>query len=275
MGQILFVVWRESVEAMLVVGILYTWLRHNPSGRAGLPWLWGGVAAGLGVAGLLGAAMLGFSDLLTDQGQELFTVAMMLAASGLIVHMVLWMRRNGRTLKRNMESVLADSSARASWWSVFTLTALAVAREGSETVVFLFGLGAGVEGIAFAQFALAAGAGLALAGFTFWLLQLGGKVISWRLFFRVTEILLLLLAAALLIGGVERLISLDILPGLIDPLWDSSALLDDGSPVGGLIATFTGYRAHPALTMLLAYVGYWAMVGLLMRTPRPKQPAAA
>ena len=46
MGQVLFIVWRESVEAMLVIGILHAWLSQNPA-AGGKRWLWGGVLAGL------------------------------------------------------------------------------------------------------------------------------------------------------------------------------------------------------------------------------------
>lgn len=77
-----------------------------------------------------------------------------------------------------------------------------MAREGSETVVFLYGtVAAGEGGSDMLKLALAGVAGFAVALLTFWLLQLGGKLITWRRFFRVTEILLLLLAGSLLVGG--------------------------------------------------------------------------
>ncbi len=38
MGQVLFIVWRESVEALLVVGILYAWLKNGDAdARRGIP----------------------------------------------------------------------------------------------------------------------------------------------------------------------------------------------------------------------------------------------
>ena len=47
MGQVLFIVWRESVEALLVVGILYAWLKNGDADASrGIPYLWAGVAAG-------------------------------------------------------------------------------------------------------------------------------------------------------------------------------------------------------------------------------------
>ena len=134
---------------------------------------------------------------------------------------------------------------------------LAVGRESSETVIFLYGTGMEQHGTAFAQFLGAAALGFVLALLTFWLLVKGGRTLSWKRFFRVSETLLLLLAAGLLVSGVEKMIGYGWLPALADPLWDSSFLLDDNTKVGNLIATLTGYRAHPALTLVLVYTAYW------------------
>ncbi|AHV91422.1 iron permease FTR1 family protein [Bordetella holmesii ATCC 51541] len=139
MEQVAFIVWRESVEALLVVGILYSWLRATPEGRRGMPYLWGGVAAGLGLALLLALVLLGVSEWLTDSGQEWFQAGMSLVACVLVVQMVIWMKRHGRTLKRELEGGARQSVANDNWWGLLILVMIAVAREGSETVVFLYG----------------------------------------------------------------------------------------------------------------------------------------
>ncbi|GHD77471.1 FTR1 family protein [Vogesella fluminis] len=261
MEQVLFIVWRESVEAMLVIGILHAWLSQNPV-TGGKRWLWGGVLAGLLLAALLALGLFAASELFGSY-QDMFQAAMVFTAAALIVHMVLWMREHGRNLKCELEAGLAASSARHNGWGILLLVALAVGREGSETVVFLYGTLSGSETLW--PLLLAGTAGFLLALLSFWLLQLGGRYLSWRLFFRVTEVMLLLLAAALFTSGIDKLISLDILPALVDPLWDSSALLDDMSASGGVVSALTGYRAHPALMTLLAYAGYWLAVLALMR----------
>ncbi|MEO9453666.1 FTR1 family iron permease [Chromobacterium phragmitis] len=273
MGQVLFIVWRESVEALLVVGILNAWLNHNPAGRAGKPWLWGGVALGIAMAIALAVALFTAGSLMAG-AQDYFQTAMVFIAAALIVQMVLWMREHGRTLKKELESGLSEKAASGSWWGVTVLAALAIAREGSETVVFLYGMLAEAGGMELVKMAGAGAAGLALAFLTFYVLQLGGKVLSWRLFFRVTEIMLLLLGASLFLSGVEKLISMDVLPALVDPLWDSSALLDDMSPVGGVVAALTGYRSHPALTSLLAYLLFWGAIWSLFQWRNRRQAAA-
>ncbi|MCY1522013.1 Ferrous iron permease EfeU [compost metagenome] len=277
MEQVLFIVWRESVEAMLVVGILYTWLRATPEGKRGLNYLWGGVAAGLGLAVALALVLLGVSSWLSDEGQEWFQAIMSLAACALVVQMVVWMKKHGRTLKGELESGARSSVASDNWWGLFVLVAIAVAREGSETVVFLYGtVSAGGDGSSMLMLALAGVAGFAVALLTFWLLQLGGKLITWRRFFRVTEILLLLLAGSLLVGGLDHLISLDVLPTIIDPVWDSSWLLSDSTGFGKVLADFAGYRALPALISVLLWVAYWVIVWTLLRWVGGKPaPAAA
>ncbi|MPV71554.1 FTR1 family iron permease [Burkholderia sp. BE17] len=275
MGQILFIVWRESVEALLVVGILYAWLKNgDDDARRGLPFLWAGVGVGLLMAVGLGAALVGFTEVLSGDAQDYFQTAMVLIACVLIVQMVLWMRRHGRTLMRDMEQSLQQSTRDSNWWGVAVLVALAIAREGSETVIFLYGLGFGQSGHVDGNQMLAVAIGLGLAFFTFYLLQLGGKYFSWRHFFRVTEVMLLFLGAGLFQTGVDKLIDKEILPLGISQVWDTSAILDDSGTFGSLVATLTGYRAHPALTNLVAYAVYWAVVWLLMKRAG-RRPAVA
>ena len=276
MEQVLFIVWRESVEAMLVVGILYTWLRSTPEGKRGLNYLWGGVAAGLALAVALALVLLGVSSWLSDEGQEWFQAIMSLAACALVVQMVVWMKKHGRTLKGELEGGARASVASDNWWGLFVLVAIAVAREGSETVVFLYGtVSAGEGGSDMLMLGLAGVAGFVVALLTFWLLQLGGKLITWRRFFRVTEILLLLLAGSLLVGGLDHLISLDVLPTIVDPVWDSSWLLSDSTGVGKVLADFAGYRALPALISVLLWVAYWIIVWALLRWVGSKPAGAA
>ena len=277
MEQVVFVIWRESVEALLVVGILYSWLARTPGAESGRRWLWGGVVAGLLLAGLLGLGIYSAQELLMDW-QDQFQTLMVLVAAALIVQMVLWMRAHGRTLKRELEQGLTRNLQQQNWWGVAVLAALAIAREGSEAVVFLYGTLAAAPASELPWMGLAALGGLAAALATFWLLQLGGKVLTWPRFFRITEILLLLLAASLIVTGVEKLQMLEWLPTLADGIWDTSWLLPDMGRVGGLVAGITGYRAQPSLMTVLVYAAYGLLMAVLLRrpaaAPRPTHQAA-
>ena len=268
MGNALFIVWRESVEAILVISILYAWIGARGDGRIGVRHLWAGVGGGLVLAGVLALAMLGLSSQLAGDALELFQAAIVILAAGLITHMVLWMRAHGRHIKRELEAGLTRAAENAGGLSVALLAAIAVGREGAETVLFLYGLGLEQSGAALNGMLAGAGLGFVLALLTAWLIQRGAHWLPQRVFFRASELVLLLLAAGLLVAGVERLINLEWLPPLLEPVWDSSALLDDGGTLGGIASAFAGYRSQPSLMALCAWGGYWLLVAGLGRLQR-------
>jgi high-affinity iron transporter len=271
LGNVVFIIWRESVEALLVIGILNAWLaRQHEIASRGRIFLWAGVAAGLLLAVVLGMIFIAFGETISDEAQQGYQTGAVLIAAALIIQMVFWMRRHGRTLKRELETSLQDAAARSSWWTIFILALVAVAREGSETVVFLFGTLAAAQRASLAGAIIATATGFALALATYYVLQLGSRVLSWRVFFGLTEIMLLLLAASLLVTGVENLSDLGVLPTLSGRLWDSSAILPDSGPVGGLLAALTGYRARPNLMDVLVYALYWGVIFWTLVWPRPK-----
>jgi high-affinity iron transporter len=266
LGNVVFIIWRESVEALLIIGILNTWLRHNDIGGRGRLFLWSGVVAGLLGAVAFGLVIVLFGESISDNAQQTYQAVAVLVAAGLIIQMVIWMRKHGRTLKGELETALQDASAHANWWGIFALAAIAVAREGAETVVFLFGTLAAMKATTLPGTLGAVALGFALALLTYYVLQLGSRVLTWRLFFRVTEIMLLLLAASLLVTGVDILGDLGILP-VSHRLWDSSAWLPDSGAFGGLLGALTGYRARPDTVEILTYALYWsAIYWLLQRT---------
>lgn len=276
MFQVLFIVWRESIEALLVVGILYAWLKNTAQSNAALRYLWAGVAVGIVLACLLGASLLGFSQFLSGDAQTYFQIGMMLFAAALIIQMVFWMRKHGREMQKNMKDTLQNSVESGTWWGVFFLVVLAIAREGSEMAVFLYGI-ASQQTIGASSMMLGGVLGLIAAFFTVYLFQLGGKIFSWKNFFKVTEILLLLLAAGLILSGTERLLdlcieqsdylsSLELMDTLTGQVWNSSWLLSDNSSIGGLFSTLVGYRSHPTLFNIVVYIIYWLAIFVAYKT---------
>jgi high-affinity iron transporter len=269
----LIIVWRESLEAMLVIGVLLAWIARQPEPAGLRRGLWLGCGAGVLLALALGFATFAAQSQLAGQSLETFQLAMVLFAAFLIVQMVLWMHRHGRHMRQELEGQAARSAGAA---GIGAVAALAVAREGAETVVFLYGLGMEAGGVRLAGLLGAALAGFVLAGGTSWLVARGARYLSYRTLFRVSEIALLLIANALLAGGVDRLIGMDWLPPLLDPAWDSSALLEDGSGIGRLLADFVGYRARPSGLLLLASAAMWSFVAWrLARLDRPPVQALA
>lgn len=268
MLQVMFIIWRESVEALLIVGIVYSWLKQLDDTRRsqGMLYLYMGVFLGVLAAIFLGLLLLNLYSWFPDNGQDYLQAVTTFIAAIMIVYMVYWMRTHGMMLKKEMQHTLQKNYHSRRWGIAITLmTALAIAREGSEAVVFIYALGFGQHGIISMNMVLALVSGFILAALTFYLFQIGQKFLSWRYFFKITEILLLLLAAGLVNTCVDHLISLEILPVIKDRIWDSSFLLSDQSTIGRIVASLTGYRAQPALMVLFVYCSYWALVYLLFR----------
>ena len=262
MGNALFVVWRESLEAFLIAGILYAWLKGNDDTCKGRRALFIGLAAGVGLALLLGWALLTVQDELSGNALEAFQIGTLLVAAGLITQMVLWMRKNGRHMKARLHADLSAAAEKSGFVGVAVVAALAVAREGAETVIFLYGMSQEGDYGALIGGALA---GFAGAAATAWLAAKSLARLNIGLLLRLSSILLLVLASALLVMAVDRLIGSGWLPALVDPVWDSSRLIDDTTKGGKLLADFSGYRARPALSVLLAYLAYWSLVALAYR----------
>ncbi|KAA0942769.1 MULTISPECIES: FTR1 family protein [unclassified Pseudomonas] len=269
MNQSMFIVWRESVEALLVIGILQAWISQRPDGSRLGRFLWAGVILGLLCSGLLAGLMLWAGDAMSGASGEWFQAVLTLVASLLMVQMVFWMHRHGPTLKHTLLRDADQRLARQGGLGLLLLALLAVSREGSETVVFLFGAGAHLHGPALGLFALGGVLGLILAGLTVMLLRSTRRFISWSRFFALSEALLLLLGAALLVAAAERiggqLLAMDmpewVYASFGEAWWDSSALLSDSHGVGAVLAGFAGYRATPSVVTLLVLAGYWLLVG--------------
>ncbi|MCL6702109.1 FTR1 family protein [Pseudomonas sp. T1.Ur] len=273
MTQSMFIVWRESVEALLVIGILQAWVSRQQQADRLLRYVWGGAALGLLLSGVLAGLILLAGEAMSGGANEWFQASLALVASLLIVQMVGWMHRNAGTLKHDLGRQADQRLGRQGGMGLLVLALLAVSREGSETVVFLYGAGARLEGPSLGLFAVGAVAGLVLSLLTVSLLHVSRRFISWPRFFAISEAILLLLGSALLVSGVERiggqLLAMDwpeaMYRAIGDSLWDSSAVLADGHGLGGFLADFTGYRASPSLLTLLVWLGYWLVVAGWLR----------
>ena len=261
LGEIVFIMWRESIEALLVVGIVFSWLKQLKTGqKEGMIFLISGIAIGVLCAMILGFVLIKISGGLSGDAQEYLQASLTLIAAVMIVYMVKWMRSNGARLKNEMYSALALHEARRWNISILVVVAVAIAREGSEAVIFIYALGFGEHGMVSLNMIAAVASGLFLAILTVYLLSLGNKIFSWRYFFKITEILLLLLGGALLLNCVDILVSAGVLPILKAKFWDTSFILGDGGRFVPMLTSLIGYRATPSLIDILVYIAYWRFV---------------
>lgn len=256
----LFIVWRESVEALLVIGILYAWLkRENLTSQVNRLW----IGAGLGflLAGVLALAFWVAGQWFAGPQGEWFFTFMMMFASILILQMVVWMHRHGAGMKKQLEREAAQSMTRSGGFGLMILSMIAVAREGSETVVFLAGVGIQQQGTSLGLFIFGGIAGFVLAILTFFLLQKFSSAISWKWYFRISECVLLLIGGAMMVNAFDKaagqLSAYDLPEWLYsfmdNPLWSTQWLLPDSNTLTSL----TGYHASPSLMQAGVLALYW------------------
>jgi high-affinity iron transporter len=256
------IVFREVLEAALIVGIVMAASRGAPGREL---WVGGGIVAGvlgaLGVAAGAGAISAAAAGI----GQELFDATILFAAVGMLGWHNIWMSRHGRDLAAHAVKLgTAVRSGAEPLWALGFAVALAVLREGSEIVLFLYGIALAGQGGPVAM-ALGGAVGLALGVAAGTAIYLGLVSIPMRLLFTVTSWLVLLLAAGLASQGAAFLMQADLLPPLGTNLWDTSFLLSDQSLPGRILHTLIGYTAQPAGIQLVFYLATFVIIGGLMR----------
>jgi len=263
------IVFREVLEAALIIGIIAAATR-NLSGRN--IWLLAGITAGSLGSVLVASLTNQIAELAEGVGQELFNAGILGAAAVMLAWHNIWMARHGRQLARNAMQLGNDVASGGREMSALALVvALAILREGSETVLFLYGLVTGGEEsfasvIGGGAFGLVAGA---LAGYG---LYAGFLTIPARLFFAATSGLILLLAAAMASQAARFLVQADLIPSLANPLWDSSRFLDNSSLLGRFLHTLIGYEAMPSGIQVVFYTATLILILTGMRFFRTRPP---
>jgi high-affinity iron transporter len=254
-------VFREVLEAALIVTIVAAATR-GVVGRA--RFIVGGI--GLGIVGAIVVALFAgvIEEAVGGSGQELFNACVLLAAVLMIGWHVIWMSSHGRELAQQMQSVgHAVKAGSSSLAMLLAVVALAVLREGSEVVLFLYGMAAGGAG----RMDLLLGVPLGIGGGTAvgFALYFGLLRIPMRHFFTATNWMLVLLAAGLASTAARFLIQANWLPAWDNQVWNTSALLDNGSVVGQALHILVGYEARPAGMQIAFWLATAALLVLGMR----------
>ena len=111
--------------------------------------------------------------------------------------------------------------------------------------------------------ALLPSSGGSFAGaFTAWAAQRGLRLPPQHQVLRVSAHLLLLFAAGMLVLGTDRLIGMEWIPPGPDPLWDTSAWLDDGAGAGKWLADLFWLPARPAAANVLVFCAFWGLMAV-------------
>jgi high-affinity iron transporter len=267
------IVFREVLEAGLIVGVVLA-ATEGVAGRA--RWVAGGIGAGVLGAGLVALFAQQLSEAFHGSGQAVFNAAILIAAVAMLTWHILWMSRHARETVRHMKSLGQELTAgETTLLAMATVVAVAVLREGSEVVLFLYGIAA------FGGTNPAAMLGGGLLGLA------GGAVVSFAIYrgllaiptgklFAVTNGLVALLAAGMAGQAAVYLVQANLIPSLGDQVWDTSWLLRDDGLVGRALHALVGYSDRPMgvqlatwLAVLASLMAFGRKMGTLRKPPRP------
>ena len=251
------VIFRESLEISLIMGIVLAATRDLPKRMF---WIIGGMMAGISGAGAVAYFADEISNAASGVGQELFNAGILTTAALFIGWTALWMRKHVRGMSAKLRQVGMDVTAgNLPRYSLSMIIALAMLREGSEIVLFIYGMIASGETATSIISGSLLGTMLGVAaGVAFYagLIRMSAKYML-----QVTSWILMLLVAGLASQAVGFLTAAGYFDNMSRPLWDSSWLLSDGSLVGQALHSLIGYCAKPSSIQVLSYV---ATLGLLV-----------
>jgi high-affinity iron transporter len=258
----LIIVFREVIEAGLIVGIVLAAANGVP-GR--IFWINLGIASGVGGALLLAAFAGAVSDAIGGAGQELFNASILGIAVVMLAWHNIWMARHGRELASHARTVGQAINRGARPLSALAfVVGIAVLREGSEIVLFLYAImlsagGSGLSLLAGGVIGLALGCGLSVVTY------LGLLTIPPRYLFGVTSALITFLAAGMAAQSVYYLEQANIVTILSARLWNTSEILSEKSIIGRMLHTLVGYSDQPTALQGLAYIFTLAAIFVLAR----------
>lgn len=270
----LLIVFREVIEAGLIVGIVLA--ATSGVARRGL-WVSYGVAGGLIGACLVAGFAGQIAGLFAGAGQEFFDAGVLLLAVLMLSWHNVWMAGHGRAIATEMKGFGARVSAGERPLAALALVVgIAVLREGSEVVLFLYGI-ASQGGTTQASLLMGGGMGLLAGACVSALMYFGLLAVPAHRLFAVTSGLITLLAAGMAAQAVAFVQQAGYFQILTGTVWNTSWLLPQDGPgvagiLGRLLHTLVGYNDSPTGAQLLVYLATVFTIVALMRWERSRRP---
>ena len=256
------IMFREVLEASLIIAIVLGASR-GLAGRG--RWVAGGIGLGLLGASIVAILANVASSVFSGDGQAILNAVILLSAVAMLTWHNVWMNAHSRQLSSEVMAVGSDvQSGQRPLAALLVVTLVAVMREGSEAVLFLWAIATGGEQ---SLNLVIGGLGGVVVGILLGLLlYLGLLRIPVRHFFSVTSWLILLLASGLAAQAAGFLNQVGLLPALGNRVWNTSNILSQDSLIGQLLHILVGYIARPSGIEVVFYVGTFLSILLLMRT---------
>jgi high-affinity iron transporter len=265
------IVFRESLEAALFVGIVAAATREL-AGRA----RWLGAGVGLGVLGALALALMAqqISGWFDGLGQDVINIAVLSVALTMLLWHCIWVAAHSREMASDARQLgLAVQQGERKPWALLAAVALAVLREGAETVLFVGGALTGAADASLGSVAASCALGVVLGVLAGVLIYGGLARIPTRHLFTVTNGLIAILAGSIASQLVKSLTQAGFVERWSSPLWDTSSALAPDSALGTLLHALVGYDARPSGAQLASYLAVLALIYAGNRLMRPAHPA--
>ncbi len=266
------IVFRESLEAALFVGIVAAATREL-AGRG----RWLGAGVGIGALGALFLALMAqhVSGWFDGLGQDVVNIAVLSLALSMLLWHCIWVATHSKEMANDARRLGSSvQTGERKPWALLAAVALAVLREGAETVLFVGGaLTGGNTG--FGEVVLSCVIGLALGVAAGWLIYGGLSRIPARHVFTATNVLIAILAGSIASQLAKALAQAGFLEQWTAPVWDTSGALAPDSALGTFLHALVGYDAQPSGAQLASYVAVLALIFAGSRLLRPRGAAAA
>ena len=292
----LIIMFREVLEASLIIGILYTYLRKSGNDSS-VKMLWGGVSSAILISIIASIIFQMIAGGFEGNASKIFEGVVMIIASAVLTTMIIWMAQN-KNISEDLKNQAKESLSSGFKYGIFTLAFVAVFREGVEIILFLYAIGI-KDGISIFPSVIGSLLGL-LAGYAIFV---QGVKIPLKQFFNVTSVFLIFVAAGMLTYGVHELESGGVIPYMggetyveddniiatrmngesktftlnqekkaekwASRIWDINPkknsdgtypMFHDKGSIGGLFKGFFGYNGDPSLIEFITWV--ISMIGL-------------
>ncbi len=262
------IVFRETLEAALVVSIIMV-ATYGVAGRG--VWVGSGVFLGFAGACVIAAFAGAITAAAEGIGQELLNASILILAVLMLGWHTVWMSQHGKEIAREMGDIgKAVVAGDRPLYALAIAAGAAVLREGSETVLFLYGIASSADNGAIEMATGVLLGGVAGVGVGL-LLYRGLLSIPLRYLFGVTNAMILLLTAGLAAQAAGFLVQADVIPALGGPVWDTTTILSEKSLIGKVLHSLVGYEARPSGVQVLSYVVVLGALMLLSSLVRSKQ----
>ncbi|MFX1514301.1 MAG: FTR1 family protein [Promethearchaeota archaeon] len=264
---------RETMEAALIVGILLAYLTKTQNDSLKRD-VWIGALVAVIVSIIAASFFVVITGGFEGETEILFEGIIMIVAAVILTHMILWMFRNAKDIRNELEDQVNVAISGNRKYAIFSLAFIAVMREGIETVLFIAGI---TTNEPWSAVLFSGSIGIIIAIILGIGLFKGSIKLDLSRFFNITSVLLILFAAGLFAQGIHEFQELNWFGASTEMwnevLWDTSSFLNDKDDgLGSLLRALFGYQDTPTLVELLSYIGYWLVIGTsyLQITKRPQ-----